>query len=380
MQFQNDRVPLYTYPKIRQFNRDQQRDLVLALERLESNSEVDPITRKDELQLRPDGRTKQGGWQYTALAFKQVSSLLGPGIGRLMPDLSGTRARDIPPEFLSGSMAIVFFNALLDLRFQPFSAYRMIHNRDTRQVEGLIGNKHQYLKNSEFVQSVDDAMSGAPIPNAFYAARLIGRQLFVWWRAASPFATLAIAGKPWPCYRGWFACNGEITGLAVRLTGAVFTPVGVCLGPYKTHGARVSHRGRKFMQRITAELGKVVNRDFGEAELRTQIAPSLDISLGFTIGMTNKVIKQRVSTLAALLRRLGVDYNLANEVLHQALTSGRDIGKPDIQPPAQVDRLYATRTALDLLICLLHTARRLDMQRREKLEQAGFHLITGKFF
>jgi hypothetical protein len=379
-QFLNDSVPLYVYPKIRTFNRDQQRELVLSLERLDQNSETEPIVRCEELQLRPDGTTKQGGRRYTALAFKQVSTLLGPGVGRLMPDLSGTRHRDIPPEFLSASMAIYFFNSILDRRFPALTAFRSIRNLETNQIEGLLGHKHQVLKNSDFIRSVDEAMNSAPIPTAFYAARLIGRQLFVWWRATTPFLTLPVCGKQWSFYRGYYACNGEITGLSMRASNAIFTPTGVCLGPYKSHGTRVSHRGRKFMQRINAELGKVANRDMHETELRTQIGPALDHSLGFTVGMTNKAIKQRLSILAALLRRLGVDYNLANEVLQQAVIVGRDIGKPDIQPPAQVDRLYATRTALDLLICLLHTARRLDMQRREKLEQAGFHLITGKFF
>lgn len=370
----------YTQPAVQKFNREQEARLVATLRSLDNATSLTPANGPGDLQLSDDCTTRQGGFRYTAHGFKQVAGLLGPGVSRLIPDLSGTRPRDIPEDFLDGQLAIRMFNALVDRRFALFTAYRLIRNTTDRTVEGLVSGTHQYLDNVSFYNCVSESLQQAQPTVQFYAATMIGRRLFMWWRDREPFNQLRLGGRSWPCYRGYYCCNGESAGVSARTTAAIFTPVGVCLAPYRQFGGRVNHRGRNFTVRLSQEFGRAFSSELPLEEWREKIPTALGASLGFLPDKDTKARKQRLSWLATHLRRLSVDYTIAQEVLSAALLHGRNVSNPDAAPGMPQEQLFASRKALDLLVCLLHTARRLDMSRREKLEQAAFHLLVGKFF
>lgn len=370
----------YTMPTIQKFTRGQEGSLVTTLRSLDNATSVAAANGISDLQLLDDCTTRAGQYRYTAHGFKQIASRLGPGVSRLIPDLSGTRLRDIPEEYLDGQLAIRVFNALIDRRFGIFTPYRLIRNTSTRTIEGLVGGSHQFLDNVSFYNVVSETLRQAHQRVDFFAARLIGRRLFMWWREREPFNQLRMAGKSWPCYRGYYCCNGESGGVSARVTAAIFTPAGVCLAPYKLHGVRVAHRGRDFTLRLGQDFSRVFAADLPLAEWREKIPEALGASLGFPAVKDVKVRKQRLNLLATHLRRLSVDYTIAQEVLGATLHQGRTIGAAEVAPGMPQEQLFASRKALDLLVCLLHVARRLDMSRREQVEQAAFHVLVGKFF
>lgn len=370
---------LYVPPTVIHFRRDRRDALVTTLREMGDNTMLQSPAEPQELQLRDDCTTVDGGYTYTTHGFKQLASILGPGVGRMIPDLAGTRRRDVPDAYLNGIMAIRMLNSLIDLRFSAFDSHRMVCNTRTRMIDGFVGSAHQFLDNLLFFEAVSQAVEQG-IDIEFYAASLVGRRLFMWWRARQPCLMVQAGNKTWPIYQGYYFCNGESAGASVRATLALFTPVGICLGPYKHYGARITHRGRDFMVRLAAELQRTMLRELPLDEWRANIPAAINQSLGFETARELRPRKLRISALTTILRKFGVDSSLANEILTSALNIGREIGDPNAVPRYQLDQLYASRTALDLLVCLLHLARRLDMSRRERLEQTAFHLLIGKFF
>lgn len=372
---------LYVPPATTRFTSRERDRLLDTLATLDEATVTEAAEIPNDLKLGADCTTLNGGYRYSADGFRQVCRMLAPGATRLLPDMAGMRRRDIPDEFVSGALAIRFFNSLVDLRFAALAPYRLVKNRSTDVIEGIVGHTHRHLTNLSFFHSVAAAIEGVTPRPEFYMAALIGRRLITWWRLAQPFHAYEDHGTRWQFSLGYYFRNDEITGASARATLSLLSRAGVCLAPFKPYGARVNHQGREFATRLNRELHRVVTQPVPLQEWAAKLRPSLESNLGFQADMDHRTRRQRQVVLATNLRRLGVDFSVATDVVEAALHVGRSVGQPANElDPIQQAELFASRTVVDLLLCLLHLARRLDVSRREALEQAAFSILIGKFF
>ncbi len=369
---------IYVKPRVQQFNARQHGDLAGTLRTMDRNTSVRPVADIDELQLSDDGRTIRDGFSFTFAAFNQAAQILAPGLSKLLPDLSGTVALPDEREQLVDAMqAIHLWNALVDLRFPLFQRHRAIRNDDARTIEGFVGFKHQYLENLALYQEASETLANYQPDVSMYAGLLVGRRFSVWFRSNQPMFSKSVDDKQWPFYHGYYFTNGEATGTSVRGTQAIFTPKGVALGPYRGFGRRVTHTGKDFVQRLGQMLAEVCQHEIPVEALESGAAEMIDRPLGFNCDSNKESRKERSKKLIHSLSLLGVTKNLAGEIVQKGLTEGRNHGL-NLPPVQRISHLYATRTLLDLFVPLLWVARKVDLARREKLEQAAYEMLTGR--
>lgn len=369
---------LYVRPTLRKFGARDEAALSNYLQTLDDRTSVRPLHDADELQLNEDSSTMRDGFKFTSSAFRQAAQILCPGLSKMLPDIAGTIALDdIRSLLVDGPFAVQLWNQLVDLRFPLFERYRIIRNDYSRTIEGFVGNKHQYLENLWLYREVSEILALQQSDVAMYAALLTGRRFSVWFRRRTPMFTINVDGRAWPFYSGYYFTNGEATGTSVRGTLAIFTPKGVCLGAYRRFGQRVTHIGRDFASRLGEMFVTVLQSEIPTAKLQEGAEALLTKSLGYVIDWSKEQRKERSKRISHALGLLGVQKNLAVEVVDLALAAGRYQGV-DTQSCAQVHELYASRTTLDLLVPLLWVSRKLDIGRREKVEQAAFDVLMGR--
>mgnify|MGYP006915943880 CR=1 FL=1 len=373
------RTDLYVSPIIKQFGQRDSENLFGILRNLDGITSVNPVVTAEELKLQPDGQTVYDECRFTGPAFNQAAQLLAPGLSKFLPDMAGTTILpDDRASLVDAGMAVNLWNEMVDLRFALFSRHRIIRNEETKRIEGLVGHKHQFLENLALYQNAVETLATYHPECHMYAAQLIGRRFSIWFRASEPMFQLAVDGKDWPFYYGYYFTNGEATGTAVRGTMAVFTPKGVCLASYRRHGQRVNHTGKEFFQRLVQMFTAVCSAEIPHDKIREGAEALLQNSLGYTMKDVRTTRNSRHKKLVHALSLLGVTKNLATEVVDVGLTEGRLQGTV-VSPTQEVNRLYSSRTLLDLFVPLLRIARKIDIARREKIEQAAFELLMGRF-
>lgn len=377
------RCPIYTRTKVQRFaasGRGLKIDSLAAyLRGLDAVTSVRPAYDAAEFQINEQGCTLMDGYRFTLPAFRQAAQIMGPGISKFLPDLSGmTHGKDDNRQhFIDGRLAMRMWNELVDLRFPLFERYRIIRNDQERTIEGFVSHKHQYLENIWLYQEAVEVLSGQDQNVAAYAASLVGRRFSLWFRQRTPTFTIDIDGVSWPFYGGCYFTNGEATGTSVRGTVAVFTRKGCCLGAYRKFGKRVTHVGRDFMQRVGEMFSSVLHAEIPWDKLQAGVEKMASQPLGFVINSTKEQRKERAKKLTHSLSVLGVQKNLAVEAVDLALSIGRNHGLAAVDW-AQANQLYAGRNVIDLFVPLLGLARRVDSARREKLEQAAFDVMMGR--
>lgn len=368
---------LYDRPKVRLFVAGQEPQLRAQLSRMEVDTSTEPITCAEDLILDKEGRTPRG-YRYTRVGFTQVTQCLAKGLSNLLTDVAGmVHRKDSRDRMVDAELALHVFGRMVQLRYPAVSSYRLLLNHQDKLIEGLVGAKQQFLNNAELYQMAEQSISQHRADVVLHTAVIIGRRMALWYRARGPMFTLPVEKEIWPFYHGYYFCNGEATGTSVRGTLALFCKHGLCLGPYKTYGDRVTHAGKDFSVRLGSLFTKVLTHDFGIALFQDGALRLRDESLGFA-DKEERERRAQERRLTHGLTQLGVQKNLAKHVVESALYVGRAEGPPP-GPVQRIDLLFNTRKMLDLLVSLMRAARRLDLERREKVEQAAFALLTGRF-
>lgn len=373
------RRKIYTTPRLQTFGPSQVHKLTGVLQQLDQDTTVHHLDDPSEFQLDHEGRTVKDGFQFTAAAFSQVAQQMGPGLSKFIPDITGTA---VLPEsrhtLVDATEAIRFWNHVVDLRFSLFQRYRVIRNVKTRTIEGLVGHKHHYLENLALYREACESIA-VHHPNVrAYAASLVGRRLAIWFRSTSSLFTHQVDDEAWPFHYGYYFTNGEATGNAVRGTLAIYSRAGACLGDFKKYGARVCHTGKSFQQRLGQMFAKVIETEIPLDKLRVNSEKMMTQSLGFDPAWDKNQRNRHIRKLTHAVTVLGIPNTQAADVVNHALTSGRDRGQ-NAPTMRQLNILYSQRTLLDLYVPLLWTARETEISRREKIEQAAFDVLTGRF-
>lgn len=347
------------------------------LQQLESSTTLNALYERDELLLGTNAKTRRGAYRLTSFAFRQASHILLAGMSTLIPVLAGLKQQrdEQRAALIDGLLAVQVWNSLVNLRFPLIASYSAIRNEQTKTIEGFVTSRHRFLNNTMMCSMV---MEAVPDNMELYAASVVNRRLAIWVRQRQPQMTTHIDGKAWPVYDGYYFLNGEATGTAVRGTRCLFLNSGICLAPYNRYGARVTHAGKDFMERVCQLLSQVVHVDLPWSQLRKGIDALGTASLGYELMMSPDARRERTKKLVHSLGLLSVQRGIANDIVGTALTVGRSYRSTQAAADVPQATSYASRTLLDLFVPLTAMARRLDTTQREKMEQAAFEILMGR--
>lgn len=373
------KVQLYVAPAVRTFAKDKLHELRDYLHDSEKSTALVDIGNAMDLQLHNNGKTKVGNFRMTQLMFKQCAQRLGQGTSRFLPSLAGMEQPTDPPTLCDAAFAVGCWNRLVKLRVAPLQKYRMIRNQKTGQLEGLVGNKQQYLNNHEILErALQECENAHGASCEFYGAKMLGRSLTMWFRHTAPIMALTADGITTQFYGGYYFTVQETSGNAMRGTTAIFSTHGVCLASFRQFGARATRNqvGEQFDVRVAQLFSTVFNGKFERELLCTGVKALSETTLGYHSSMLREERDKRTEHIIRALRSCGVQKDLATSILSDVLHRGSDT--PDIPALQQLSILFAKRSVFDLFVYLLRTARTRNAAVRERLELLAYRILVGR--
>ena len=357
------------------FGRGERGNFETYLKRQEDNTALQPLSDIKELQLNSDGLTIEN-YRFSAAAFSQAAQIIAPGLSKALPDLAGTiPVKTEKTELVDGVGVIEFWNRIIDLRFPLFHNWRIIKNFRRRTIEGFLGTQHKYLENIQLYNYIEETINSFHEVN-FRAGVMVGRRMSIWYRTARPIISFTVNGESRSIYAGYYFVNNEIRGTAVRGTQAIFTPWGVCLPRYKKYGFREKHTGKKFEQRLTGHLNALAEKEFEISEITEGIDNLINTSMGYELGWTQEQRNKQKDKIKNSMSLIGAPKNVMNDIINFALTRGQ-LEEIPIDQTMEINKLYASRTLLDLFVNVVRTARKSSVGIREKLEQAAYTMLVN---
>ena len=368
----SDRFVFHRSLQPQQFTSQQQAEFASAVQASDASLEILPVLSPRQLQLLPNGLTADG-FRFDAVGFAQVAAAISPGLAQAMRDLADPPARrGVLSRTAHGDYARRCWNDIVRLRLDDLRAqgWQLVLQTNARLICGLITGTYHCFGGSALYVHAETAMTQQPYQ--FYAAQLRGLSTQLWYRSSSPEVVRASAVENWSLRRGWYFASGEVGRTAARASLALFTPYGICLGPYRQYGRRVWHARRAFEGRWQTALRKLLSQDWQLPweSLGTRLSRPLGFAEYTSAGSRRKY---RAKWLRAI-QRDGLPRDLASGVLSQTLQFGAAHRLPAV-PSEYV--VWGSRTLYDLFRVLLTVASRLPVAKREAAEQVAFEILVG---
>jgi len=373
-------MQIYSEPELVTFGQGQLQLLQKTLKATDANTELVDIIAVDQLKLGKNGKTIHGSAVLSRSMFQQVAHKLGPGTARVVKSLAGIGTADTDASrVFDVAFAVRVWNKLVELRFAELAKYRMIVNRKTHSLEGLVGNSQQYIKNHEVLQTsltICEDVHGTTC--SFYGARLIGRGMTLWFRKPASSVIITLRDKTYSFNEGYYFTVQEASGAALRGSVAVFSSHGVSLAPFKPFGARMSrkHNAVTFGGKVAQLFSTVFDKKFEWTALEHGISTVASRPLGYSVEMSTKAVEVQSRAVVRILRSLGLQQELSQDILKRTLRTDSD-GELEA-PPLHLGTEYSKKAALDLFLQLLGTARTLRPDLRECAELVAYKLLVGR--
>lgn len=368
---------LYDRPAVVGFNKNSFQDLQRHLRAVDRNSTISPIADPEELMLGRDGRTKRGGYRYTASSFRKVTQYLAAGLSTLLSDLGGeTRRTGVTDSMLDGHQARVIFNNMIQLRFELLAPYRLLRNEQDKTIDGVVGQKHRSLENITMLEFADSAVSSRE-DIAFYQAGLLNRRLVLWYRARQPMFVKEINERAWRFFHGYYFRNSESTGTSVCGGLTIFTRRGACLSPF-TKDTRVTHIGRDFTHRLNKMFQNVLGAETSPEKYSKCVDQLLETPLRYAELTDNEQRETYHRRFCKGLENLGMPQKWASEIFDKTMRIGSK-ELDDLQHYFQPQLAYGDKTQFDIICPIMSMAKGLPLNKREAVEQVAFKVLNGQF-
>jgi hypothetical protein len=368
--------------RFRMYRGDTEQDLRDALQRQRSTRKV-PITRRQELQLRQDGRTG-GGYRFTHTGMTQLCRLLAPNLSSVLFNLAGMRRRTDTREEYSVQLAIQTLNSLIDLRFSLLAhRYHLILDSSNERIEGVVGPRYHFISNLDTYQRVTTFLTTkCPTVPTLYEAALSGRRLQLRYQnPASSFAIRGDSGKLDTFCGGWHVVNSELGDCCFR--GSVLLvhqqSFAAALVPYAAEAKLIHLQNSGFDARFNSVLRHVQARLSRITNVRGHLQQATQTPLKVP---DKPRPAQQLEQLALTLRRYGVGKRAALDALLQAvmpnLSQGPGRAQRSVRAAGVSYRELQNCRRYALFLALCQVARRLSLGNQEAAEMAAYRLITNE--
>lgn len=350
-------------------------ELLVDLQRAAASTQRRPLKTARQLMLSGDGHTLDG-FRYSINALRQMCRLLGRGFSQAIFDLGAVIPSQSPPDDgpYDATMAVQWLNDLIRLRFEKrIKNYELIVGTKDKVIDGFVGARYAYVSNMSFYERAKRVVR--PTNCVFHEAVLASRRLLVRYRTEDPVFTLE-GEKPEPFYGGFHFGNSEVGDCAVRTAVLLLRQRGDCksVSSYSDNGRVLHIRGPQFEERLSAQLGAVVERIDEPRQLQTRLESLRSRPLGLVGGEED--VKRRLSALSRRLKQWGLQGTLAQRVLGRVQLLGSSLADEKEREPVTAAR--SSRTEWDLFNAMTFMAKRQQLETQERLEQLAYQLLIGR--
>lgn len=335
------------------------------------------ITLSDEAQLRlsADGRLIETGYRFNLLGFFSVCRAISGGLSRVFGEISGlTPSKLISSDSCSVPAAVGIYNTALRVRFELLRERTMLVDHSARAIDGFLGLNHRFLDNAIFLETILAAMREQQPTAVFHRAELVGRELRVYILDTATRRTDIYTNPAHTFATGWYFCNREDSGNAMKALPCLFTKFGVAVDE-QNNRRRLIHTGADLIGRATDLIRSMYYKKIDLDKIRDRVIALNGQSLGF--GEDGAEFSSVVKKWASYLVRFGVPREMAAVIAKNAGTVGKDLEPRD---PLDVftKKVLTERTGYDLVCAALRYARGMPSNHREKIQSVGMMLLSPK--
>lgn len=360
-------------------NPDAQGRLLADLRNSETYTDVVPLEDPADLLISRQGLIRSR-YTLTTEALAQLCGMLSPGLSQTVFNVSGLRPCTRTDAY-DPNLAIDLFNDVARFRFSRLRGSRLVLDRQTNRVEGVIGPRYRFFSNRQLLERAQNhAAKHVTAPAGFTEALVHGRRLVIRYKSLEPVFTLPADRQLLePFFGGYQFENSEAGDCAVK--GAVILIRQWCDNKAVAPTAdvnRVAHiRTNKFEQRLDNMLARLDVRTSEAVKLKPRVLALIQQPLG--LGGNPVAHKERWDEVVEKLTRKGLRRPLSERILRTALARGsyRRAGLAESGRPTM--EVATLRTLYDLFNALTHEAKAEDTAQRLQAEQLGYSLLIGSF-
>ena len=350
------------------------------LQTLDTFTEVSSINSPADLAVVPETCLVRARYRFTACALGQLCTLLAPGASQLLFNISGLRPNSRSKVY-DRTLAVAILNDLLYLRFKQIAGSRVLLNRKTKTIEGIIGPRYRYYSNFAMLRRVADFVNSAKVPVQFTEAVVDGRQFLIRYKCNDPLFALKTERELYePFFGGYQFENIEAGDCAIKGTTIFIRQWcdNKAVAPV-LHTDRVPHiRTAKFDLRLDGMLQRVTAKTQQVTVLKDRVLALMHTKL--RLGQTPLEHAARVNELSAKLVRKGLTRVLADRVLNTVIAFGSYRHQAlATTTGGSIMQVLAQRTHYDLFNALTYAAKTETADLRLQAEQLGYSLLVGTF-
>lgn len=357
------------------FSNRQETDCLEFLQKRSAGTELVTISDEAQLRLAADGRLIETGYRFNLLGFFAVCRAISGGLSRVFGEISGlTPSRLIGAESCSVPTAVSIYNAALRVRFELLRERNLLVDHTNKSIDGFLGLNHKFLDNAVFLETILAAMRDQCPSAIFQRAELVGRELRVYILDSETRRTDVYANPAHTFAAGWYFCNREDSGNAVKALPCLFTKFGVAISE-SVNSKRLIHAGADLIGRTSDLVRATYFKKIDLNAVKERIERLDRQPLGFEDSgdSFSAVVKKWTSYLV----RFGVPREMAAVIAKNAGIVGKDLEPRD---PLDVftKKVLSSRTGYDLVCATLRYARNLPSNHREKIQSVGMTLLLPK--
>jgi hypothetical protein len=362
------------------FNQKQENDCRDFIVKRSAHTELLPLSDPDQLILNASGKLADTGYRFNAIGFIAVCDAIAIGLNRVFGDISGeTPSKLMDVDAYNLPAAVSIYNTALRVRFETLRERSLLVDHNDRVVEGFLGLNHKLLDNSIFIDIVQNARGSHDIDTAFYRAEIIGRELRLYILNPATRNTALHPDTRHVFATGWYFCNREDSGNAVRALPCLYTRFGVALNA-DVRKNRIPHVGTDLVGRTSQLINRTISQPIDTTNLSARIHQLLNFKLGFKDKQADfdRVTNQWIAYLVGF----GLPKDISKLIVRNAALTGADI---DPRDPLDTfsGKFLAERNGYDLVCAILKYARNQPTYVREKIQTVGLELLlptTKKVF
>jgi len=357
------------------FSSRQENECINFLQKRSDASALITISDEAQLRLAADGRLIETGYRFNLLGFFSVCRAISGGLSRVFGEVSGlTPSKLYALESSSVPAAVSIYNTALRVRFELLRERNLLVDSSNRSVDGFLGLNHKLLDNAIFLETILTAMREQQPSAIFQRAELVGRELRVYILDQDTRRSDIYADPAHTYAAGWYFCNREDSGNAVKALPCLFTKFGVAIDESGTR-KRVIHAGADLIGRATDLIRSAYLKKIDLNVVRSRVAALNSQSLGFEDG--GSAFSETVKKWTNYLVRFGIPREMAAVIAKNAGVVGKDLAPRD---PLDVftRKVLTERTAYDLVCSTLRYAKNLPSNHREKVQSVGMALLLPK--
>lgn len=317
-------------------------DLVLYMSEQDSNTEFETVSSPEDLD--PDNKQ----YKYTLPAFYQACRILSPGLISVMSNLLTPPDNDQSPDPKS---AKDIFKYILKTKFDNrLNGYRLLIDKPSQTIQGLIGPGYRWLSNNDFLYLLEQVISStkAELKVAYKRGRKIGVYFY------DPSNNKEFQETTYN--DGYYAVNSEAGDSSAYLTYALNETDYFALAHMQA--PKCSHSGRDLRKRLCSSMMTVVKRANNNLEnlyrcMQKHSKHKIDVPDGW--GHVTNETKHK--ELVFKLQMYGVHLQTLNSIFSTM--------NPE------------TANIYTLFKAIIQHAKNMIMPVREKLEHAAWLLLTS---